>query len=107
MQLCCFDQISRHIWLGGVHPGEAVWISGLVSGLDHFRVLVIRLSPFSHIPHPPHTHIHYHTRAHAHTHTHPHTPPHANTQVLVASIITGLRWTTAQLTLQKEELGEC
>ncbi len=27
--------------------------------------------------------------------------------VMSASIITGLRWTTAQLTIQKEELGGC
>ena len=25
----------------------------------------------------------------------------------MASVISGLRWTTAQLTLQKEELSEC
>ena len=28
-------------------------------------------------------------------------------QVLLASVITGLRWSFAQLTLQKEELGVC
>ena len=36
-------------------------------------------------------------RCHLHTYTH--------AQVIVASVITGLRWSTAQLTLQKEELG--
>ena len=27
-------------------------------------------------------------------------------QVMMASVITGVRWSTAQLALQKEELGE-
>ena len=81
------------------------------------------------------THTHTHTLTHTHTPTHTHT--HTQRVLLIAvvlmivtglflftyeqtafnlegfilvmsaSIITGLRWTTAQLTLQKEELGGC